>query len=90
MSAQTNLTRKTKSSFVLNSIVGGCFCNRPSFMKEGNVLEQSIVSAASEHVVNQVKYNVVSQFKTQNECAEDLADKVKRLIVNSLEKLENM
>jgi len=48
-------------------------------------MQQKLSNEKSEHQVNNVKYTVTSVFKEKTE-SEDLADKMKRLILN--EKIE--
>lgn len=64
--------------------------SRPTILLGVKILEQPIVTQPSEHIVNQVRYTVISQFTEKNSNAEDLADKVKRLILNDAESLKNM
>ena len=49
----------------------------------GDVLKKSLAAPLSEHIVNNVRYEVVSSFKESSagQSAEDLADKMKRLIL---------
>ena len=56
---------------------------RSAQCEEGERMKNSLSVPLSEHTVNNVKYEVISSFKEPGagESAEDLADKMKRLIL---------
>ena len=60
----------------------GTVC-RAAQSREGEHMKKILSAPLSEHTVNNVKYEVVSSFKESKagDGAEDLADKMKRLIL---------
>ena len=62
---------------------GGGTVRRAAQSGEGEHMKKILSAPLSEHTVNNVKYEVVSSFKESKagDGAEDLADKMKRLIL---------